>query len=100
MAEKIALNVDTKVISHIVHSVSDAVGDKIKEDMAKLKTNNSEASRIWDFLNTDLCKFFNSGDCMAYSTKRGPWKMIMVYEKSTGYLYTFMREKRFSEIQS
>jgi len=37
---------------------------------------------------------------MAYTSKRGPWEMILVYEKQSGFLYTFMREKRFTEIRA
>jgi uncharacterized protein DUF5986 len=50
-------------------------------------------------LNTDLCTKFNSPDCMAYKSNRGPWEMVMVYEKNSGFLYSIMREKRYKEIR-
>lgn len=101
MTENYELKIDSNVKLNIVQSISDAVGDKIKEDIQKneLKTQNSIPTRIWDFLNTDLCARFNSPDCMAYNAKRG-WEMIMVYEKASGFLYTFMRENRFAEVRS
>ena len=99
---KNTLEVDSNIKAIITQCISDAVGDKIKEDIRLhgLKTQNSTPTRIWDLLNTDLCRHFNGPDCMAYTSKRGPWEMILVYEKQSGFLYTFMREKRFSEIRA
>lgn len=96
------LEVDSKIKAIITQCISDAVGDKIREDVRLhgLRTQNSIPTRIWDLLNTDLCHHFNSPDCMAYTSKRGPWEMILVYEKQSGFLYTFMREKRFTEIRA
>lgn len=102
MVNNISLEVDPSIVSQIVQSINDAVGDKIKEDIRRneLKTFNSIPTRIWDLLNTDLCNIFETPDCMAYITKRGPWQMVMVFEKKTGFLFTFMREKRFLEVQN
>ncbi|WP_195986073.1 DUF5986 family protein [Clostridium sp. D33t1_170424_F3] len=99
---KNTLEVDPAIRSIITQCISDAVGDKIREDVRLhgLRTQNSTPTRIWDLLNTDLCRHFNSPDCMAYTSKRGPWEMILVYEKQSGFLYTFMREKRFAEIRA
>lgn len=95
------LQIDPKIKSIIVKCLCDAVEDKIKEDIQLhgLKTQNSTPTRIWDLLNTDLCNHFNSPDCMAYDTKRGSWGMVLVYEKQSNYLYTFMREQRFAQIK-
>ncbi len=93
-------NINTKIVSKIVDDIHDAVGDGIKEDIHKLKTYNSRASRIWDLINTNLLNSFDTIDCMSYDSMRGPWQMVMIYEKETGFLFTFMREKRFVELQN
>lgn len=94
------LKISPRIIKIIVQCVSDAVGDKIKADVRqhKLRTQNSTPTRIWDLLNTGLCDSFSSPNCMAYSSKRGPWEMIIVYEQETGYVYTLMREKRYKDL--
>ncbi|MCQ4638566.1 DUF5986 family protein [Anaerovorax odorimutans] len=94
------IDVDAKVVKEIVGIVNDSIGDRIKEDVRKqrLRTQNSTPTRIWDLLNTSLCEHFESDDCMSYITKRGPWQMVMLFEKKSGFLFTFMREKRFAQL--
>lgn len=93
-------NINETVIKKIVANMQEVIGDGIKEDMHHLKTSNSKASRVWDLLNTALLNNFNTPYCMSYDFKRGPWQMVMLYEKETGFLFTIMREKRFKEISS
>lgn len=98
MSTEFKFQSDPLVAQKMVHIINDAVGDKIKKDMHGLKTTNSKPTRFWDILNTDLINSFASVDLMTYDTHRGPWQMIMIYEKSSGYLYTFMRESRYAEL--
>lgn len=100
MEKNNTIDVDPKVAQTIVGIINDSVGDRIKEDVRqqRLRTQNSTPTRIWDLLNTSLCECFESEDCMSYITRRGPWEMVMVYEKKSECLFTFMREKRFAQI--
>ncbi|MFI3174579.1 MAG: DUF5986 family protein [Bacillota bacterium] len=82
----------------IVKAISEVVGDGIQEIMNGLETTNSESALFWDLLNTELVKAFATGDCMAYKVKRGPWQMILLYEKESKCLFSIMREQRFKEI--
>ncbi|WP_018703818.1 DUF5986 family protein [Anaeromusa acidaminophila] len=86
-----------KFISVITKCVSDAVGDDIKGDIKShgLVTQNSTPTRIWDLLNTNICKNFNQIDIIANPTKRGPWEMVPIFERNTGIVYSLMREQRF-----
>jgi len=88
--------------STIVDCIYIAVGDGIKEDVTRqgLRTRNSVPFRIWDLLNTYVCERLHTTDCMATTTKRGPWEIALVYDCTTGFLFTLMREKRFNELQS
>lgn len=85
----------------IVRCLEDAVGDRLKEDVQRnhLRTHNGDGGRVWDFINTGLCECFDGPDCMAGITKRGPWEMVLVYERESKRLFTFMREARFAAIQ-
>ena len=84
----------------MVQAVQSAVGDDIHEDIAvnRLPTKNSIPSRIWDFINRNLIESLQTQDCSVCRVSRGPWEMLVVLEKSTRFIVTFMREKRFSEL--
>lgn len=89
------------LIAKIVRCVEDAVGDDIQADIQRndLQTQNSVPSRIWDILNTNIIKTLDTDDCTIARAHRGPWEMLVVFEKSSQYIITFMREKRFKELQ-
>ena len=101
MAHRLTFTISSEVRDTIMRSMSEAVGDLIKEDVRRnrLRTHNGNGGRVWDFLNTELCEGFDSPDCMAYVTQRGPWEMVMVYERESKRLFTFMREARFATIR-
>lgn len=91
------IKADRKFIEIVSSSISNAIGDDIKGDIKSqgLITHNSTPTRIWDHLNTNLCKNFNGMDIIAHKTKRGSWELVPVFEKETGFLYVLMRENRF-----
>ena len=101
MAHQVSFSISPIVREIVMRSISEAVGDLIKEDVKRnrLRTHNGNGGRIWDFLNTELCEDFNSPDCMAYVAQRGPWEMVLVYERESKRLFTFMREARFATIR-
>lgn len=84
----------------MVQAVQSAVGDDIHEDIAvnRLPTKNSVPSRIWDFINRNLIESLQTQECSVCRASRGPWEMLVVLEKSTRFIVTFMREKRFSDL--
>lgn len=85
----------------IVQCIEAAVGDDILADIQSndLKTTNSVPSRIWDLLNSNLFRALGANDCLIAKTHRGPWEMLVIFESTTKCIMTFMREKRFSELQ-
>lgn len=90
------------LIAKIVRCVEDAVGDDIQADVQRnnLQTRNSVPSRIWDLLNTNVIKTLDTEDCTIAKAHRGPWEMLIVFEKTTQCILTFMREKRFAELRN
>mgnify|MGYP000240660884 CR=1 FL=1 len=82
------------LIAKMVRCIEDAVGDDIRADIRQhdLQTKNSVPSRIWDLLNTNIIKTLDTEDCTIAKAHRGPWEMLVVYEKSTHCIFTFMRE--------
>lgn len=95
------INFPPELISKIVRCVEDATGDDIRVDIQKnnLQTRNSVPARIWDLLNTKLINELNIDECTIAKTKRGPWEMLVIFEKTTQCVFTFMREKRFEELK-
>lgn len=95
------INFPPELISKIVRCVEDATGDDIRVDIQKnnLQTRNSVPARIWDLLNTKLINELNIDECTIAKTKRGPWEMLVIFEKTTQCVFTFMREKRFVELK-
>lgn len=89
------------LISKMVRCIEDAVGDDILADVHRneLYTTNSVPSRIWDLLNTGLFKALEAEACTVATAHRGPWEMLVIYERTSRCVLTFMREKRFAELQ-
>lgn len=94
-------NFDLDMIKKFVQCVENAVSDDIVEDVTKndLRITNSVPSRIWDFIFSNLIRECSSEDFIPIVTIRGPWKMVIVYEKTTNCIFTFMREKRFLQLK-
>ena len=88
-----------RVATEIVHSIADA-GEQTKEEIerAGLITGDGTPGRIWDFINTNLYNRLGTVDCMVHTKKRGCWEMVLTYDPDTDYIYTVMREKRYSEL--
>ncbi len=97
----IEMSFPPELIAIMVHCVEDAVGDDILTDVQAndLQTRNSVPARIWDLLNTNLVRALETEDCTVAKAHRGPWEMLIIYEKSTQCIFTFMREKRFAELR-
>lgn len=88
-------------IKRIEKSLSSAIGDDIKIDIKinELDTRNSIPNRIWDFINRNISKNFPKDEYITKPTKRGIWEIKPIFEKSTGILYTLMREERLNELK-
>lgn len=96
---EISIEAPDTFITIIAKCLVDAVGDDIKEDIQGLVTQNGTAARIWDFIHTNICKNFSISDIIANPTKRGGWAIVPVFDRTTGTIYSLMREQRFSELK-
>ena len=79
------ISLSPALIAKMVRCIEDAVGDDIRADIRQhdLQTKNSVPSRIWDLLNTNIIKTLDTEDCTIAKAHRGPWEMLVVYEKTT-----------------
>lgn len=94
------ISISNDVKDSIVRSIQDAVGDDILEDIRKndLFTTNSVPSRIWDFINRNIRSNSDCMLCTVAKAVRKPWQMVVVFDKKSQNIITFMRERRFLEI--
>lgn len=93
--------VPVDVATLIVSCLEDAFGDDIRADIqgSGLRTHNNISSRMWDIANTNLMNRLPPEKCSTAIACRGPWEMLLVYDKETACILTIMREKRFAELQ-
>ena len=94
------LLIPEEIIKTMVSCVEEAVGNDIQEDknINKFHTMNSIPFRTWDYINRNLIDQLEVTDCITTESKRGCWNMVIVYEKTTQNIFTFMRENRFIDI--
>lgn len=90
-----------EIAQKIVQCILDATSDDIRADIQvnDLFTTVSSPSRIWDFLNRNIHRALGSENCIVAKANRGFWQMAVVCDLSTQNIITFMREKRFAELQ-
>lgn len=61
-------------------------------------TQNGRGAAIWDNIHTQLKKNFSMLGFKTGTISRGPWELIYIFDERTKYLYTFMREKNFTNL--
>jgi hypothetical protein len=61
-------------------------------------THNGRGAAIWNNIYTQIVKNFSIQGFKTGKIARGPWELIYIFDENTKYLYTFMREKNFSNI--
>jgi electron transfer flavoprotein alpha subunit len=49
-------------------------------------------------MNSNLLRKLETENCTVAIAHRGPWQMLVIYEKTSHCIITFMREKRFAEL--
>jgi len=65
-----------------------------------LSFNNGFPLVRWAFINKRLYLDVQNENVMNLKCKRGPWQLVLMFDKPTGYLYVFMKNSRFEEVQS
>ncbi len=93
--------VPEEIAQTMVQCLQEATEDDIREDIRRsgIRTRISAPARIWDYINTGLLNRLEVRDCIVSTQKRGLWELVIVYERSTQCIFTFMREERFRQLQ-
>lgn len=61
--------------------------------------NNGFPLVRWAFINDRLYFDVQNENVMNLKCKRGPWPLVLMFDNNTGYLYVFMKNSRFEEVQ-
>ncbi|PWK15029.1 DUF5986 family protein [Tumebacillus permanentifrigoris] len=86
-----------------INGVKAAIKDDVAEFLAirKLITFNSRHNLKWDFINTNVVHNLPTSDYQHVLIPRGSlWEVACLYEKESGYLYAFMRDKNFRSLST
>lgn len=63
-------------------------------------TQNGKGATIWNNIYTQLASNFKIPGYQTGKISRGFWDLLYLYDEETKYLYTFMREDNFKNLQS
>ncbi len=96
------LHTKDEVMAQIVTAIKVAITENIYEDYLCSELNQSKSNsfhqRIWDHINNNLSKIYLPNIIGGF-TKHKFWNAYSLFDKETGLLYSFLKEKRFYEIQ-
>ncbi len=88
-------------IQDIFECLSHAVGDDRQEasEHLELRTHISDPFLNWDLIYRNLMNKFDEGNLSYSVTKRGMWTVLLLYDKNSKLLFSFMRDTRFNDIR-
>lgn len=94
-------NSEKKFMKEMVSAVNRAIVEDVSDDYQRSgldrQHSNSYNQLIWDHINNNLSHIADEHIIGGY-TKRGFWNVYSIFDTQTGYIYSFMREKRFFQI--
>lgn len=94
-------NSENKLMKEIVSAINRAISEDVFDDYQRSgldrQHSNSYNQLIWDHINDNLSHIADEHIIGGY-TKRGFWNVYSMFDTQTGYIYSFMREKRFFQI--
>lgn len=93
--------VPVSVIQNIYRCLFQAVGEDYQEAENHLgfETHVSKPFMIWDLIYRNLIRSFASSDILYSTKKRGMWEIMLLYDKESKMLLSFMRDARFKSIR-
>lgn len=94
-----SLSTETK--QKIFECLSQAIGEDRQEadTVLGLKTNVSGPFLNWDLIYRNLINTFSNSEIHFSASKRGMWEVLLLLDKKSGLLLSFMRDQRFETIK-
>jgi len=93
--------ISEEVIQKIYQCLFQAVGEDYQEAESHLglETHISKPFMIWDLINRNLIRVFSDSNVLYSTKKRGMWEILLLYDKESKMLLSFMKDTRFKDIQ-
>lgn len=93
--------ISSQVIQKVYQCLFQAIGEDYQEAEShlELETHISKPYLIWDFINRNLIRSFSESDVIYSTKKRGMWELLLLFDKNSKMLLSFMKDSRFKEIQ-
>ena len=94
-------NIPSSVIQTIYKCLSEAVGEDYQEAEShlNLETHISKPFLIWDLTYRNLINAFSDGNVLYSTKKQGMWEIMLLYDKNSKLLFSFMKDTRFRTIR-
>lgn len=93
--------ISTQAIQKIYQCLFQAVGEDYQEaeSYLELETRISKPFMIWDLINRNLIRNFSESNVLYSTKKRGMWEVLLLYDKDSKMLLSFMKDTRFKDIR-
>lgn len=94
-------SISPDVIQSIYQCIFQAIGEDCQEAETHLeiKTHISKPFMTWDLIYRNLINKFGTENVLYSTTKRGMWEVLLLFDKDSGLLLSFMRDNRFKTLQ-
>lgn len=86
------------------HAIANGIFSAVTNDMPELiqehnlPTNNGGSLFRWNFINRNISENLGGRFQTSY-VKRGPWKLLILFEQNTGITFSIMTERNLSRLQ-
>ena len=93
--------IDPKILNRLVDIISNAVSHEYSEtmDILSLRTKNCKHFLLWDIIHKALLNSFHKDQILSTQRKRGPWEFVLLYDPTSNTIFSFIKQKRFKELQ-
>lgn len=94
-------SVSSDVIQKIYQCLFEAVGEDYQEAEShlNLETHVSKPFLIWDLIYRNLIHTFTGSNVIYSTKKRGMWEVMLLYDKCSKTVLSFIKDSRFSAIR-
>lgn len=99
--KNLSIEIDSKYKALIVNAIQESLKRyyiQYKSEY-KTKTNNGRHTITWDFINSGIDLELPKDRFEIIDCKRGIWELILIYDKQTKWLFSLMKDKRFSQLR-
>lgn len=93
--------IPSQTIQKVYQCLFQAIGEDYQEAEShlELETHISKPFMIWDLINRNLIRSFSESDVLYSTKKRGMWEILLLYDKKSNMLLSFMKDTRFKDIR-